>query len=1654
MHDNRVKPNNNDWRELKLFISSTFVDMQAERDYLIRFIFPKVRQELLKKRIHFIDIDLRWGISNEDDIIGACRAIIDDSDMFLGIIGGRYGFIPEKRDQKISVTDDEISYTIQNASKYTNRNFLFLMRSEDTTLSMHEEYTRQFREIKGGEEEEKLILLKKKIIQSGLNFSNYHAVWDDIKHSLINLNEFGQLVYNNIHNFVEQNYPDCININDKNYNEDDVVTEQFIAQRTQYFVDEGLNDILRNITTMAIERKNGNVIYLTGSCGIGKTAILCNLVKSMRVLKNICVIPHFIGVLASSSEITGTMKRICKLLSNEIQIFDPIPEDINELKLYFNNLLHKLDKTKHYILVIDALNQLIPSHNAHMLTWIPEILPQHVTLILSTSDEEIAGTIVKRWPSASRVSMTGMNEVAKINFINYFLSRYQKRLSNESLSCLISKDSAHIPLYLNTIIEELRIYGYHDSILKFINTLPNDSVSLFEWIIQIRIAKSREFVDERGNCISEQLIRNLLIYLFISQSGLSENELSEILIDNDVLGNVPALLRQLRSFLSYRGNSLTFYHDDFRKAVYNAYINNSELNSFHDNLAEYFSNKADSNGNLSWCGKEVRYYKETIFHYIQSRNGSKLSFLIKSNFLKSYIKLDTPVQCMLVLKSIIDFFNSIEGNYWNEVVHCMSLYAEVYEKTTSAIQDRSHLLEHAISQEDDKEVQTILAGFANEPMCTPITLAIKTLYSASGQEDKAQSLKLDPYITISLNNTTKPLYFSYEGIVAQNNEIIKKSTELLVEEKNTFSNPIPTYNEKSTHKFSKKIFKSHVAIPAFETFALMATGEKSYFIIFVYMAILFSLNKYVSKWIGPLSKNLIDYILLYLLPVILYFFTWCVLSSILEKQARVVNDEMISLYKNNSEKANIYSQLNLARHCRLLRESDIKSDSFDTSLVDFFVHSLSEHIDKGCYNEAGLLVMCCINTYENIFLDIISFLKKLPKNTLDKILYEMNNYLKFVFNPFFYLKFILLLYNYSPPVEILQTALALQNDVKRPKKVANLLKDVDSEILAKCILRSQNIPRKSAAGKNFEKIKSFLKSLFVKEPVPFSLIEFLGKIPFLILILFGLSVFKYIHLFAGLFLLSLFIIPLKYLFSSYINNEYIPKKIDNYEKNILSQISDFDSGTHKEGTKEGNVIEKLNELKKRSIGTASLETALIQGILSGKIDPVRILPFFSEETIIRVWSCLLREDFYQERQQLLSLLTYKGSVISAVLKNLNHTGIELLKYPNETIHKKQWSRMINQLPILPSVGGFTILSFLACIMSLSFIYIFSDLWLQKVIIERGKFVLLVTAGITVLPAIIFAITYLEDYFDIDMDGIFILVVGIPILPIIIIFDEPEIINYLLTAEKFIYLFIPILSISLTYKSVNIFCGRQVIYPNLKQRIFMKTKAIMIFVTGCVVIAVAYLLMIYPLSIFNNDLSPKPEESEISALKNYSQIVKLDINSGKSSATLISDFLINPWEDNTLEYRNDLLNTINFGILCCKTGAALIKFGYHTQGQRCFHYAISYTGIAHQEIVSINGRTKTIYLDINYNQVPVKEVITYIHPDGQAYSLGLQTGDIIQEIDNVPVSCREDVLELMSKEDKDSKIKVLITRNKIQKVYYAKPGLLGVILEPINSNYIK
>ncbi len=47
------------------FISSTFVDFQAEREHLVKHVFPQLELLCQDRWTYFAPVDLRWGITDE-----------------------------------------------------------------------------------------------------------------------------------------------------------------------------------------------------------------------------------------------------------------------------------------------------------------------------------------------------------------------------------------------------------------------------------------------------------------------------------------------------------------------------------------------------------------------------------------------------------------------------------------------------------------------------------------------------------------------------------------------------------------------------------------------------------------------------------------------------------------------------------------------------------------------------------------------------------------------------------------------------------------------------------------------------------------------------------------------------------------------------------------------------------------------------------------------------------------------------------------------------------------------------------------------------------------------------------------------------------------------------------------------------------------------------------------------------------------------------------------------------------------------------------------------------------------------------------------------------------------------------------------------------
>jgi hypothetical protein len=102
--DTSARPTAGRSRTFRLFVSSTFQDLRAERNALHAHVFPRLRELCRRHDCRFQAIDLRWGVSSEAALdqqtmticlreIERCHRVTPRPN-FLVLLGDRYGWRP------------------------------------------------------------------------------------------------------------------------------------------------------------------------------------------------------------------------------------------------------------------------------------------------------------------------------------------------------------------------------------------------------------------------------------------------------------------------------------------------------------------------------------------------------------------------------------------------------------------------------------------------------------------------------------------------------------------------------------------------------------------------------------------------------------------------------------------------------------------------------------------------------------------------------------------------------------------------------------------------------------------------------------------------------------------------------------------------------------------------------------------------------------------------------------------------------------------------------------------------------------------------------------------------------------------------------------------------------------------------------------------------------------------------------------------------------------------------------------------------------------------------------------------------------------------------------------------------------------------------
>jgi hypothetical protein len=139
---------------LRLFVSSTFRDMQAERNILARLVLPRQRSMLAARDVSLQEVDLRWGVtramSGDGGAVAIClRELAGCSPLIVGMVGRRAGWIPshevvlafdanfaEQLVPATSMTEIELRYAVHLTGPAAKTLIPVMIRSDSLSRSI------------------------------------------------------------------------------------------------------------------------------------------------------------------------------------------------------------------------------------------------------------------------------------------------------------------------------------------------------------------------------------------------------------------------------------------------------------------------------------------------------------------------------------------------------------------------------------------------------------------------------------------------------------------------------------------------------------------------------------------------------------------------------------------------------------------------------------------------------------------------------------------------------------------------------------------------------------------------------------------------------------------------------------------------------------------------------------------------------------------------------------------------------------------------------------------------------------------------------------------------------------------------------------------------------------------------------------------------------------------------------------------------------------------------------------------------------------------------------------------------------------------------------------------------------------------------------
>lgn len=531
-----IRPDN---RRVRVFLSSTFSDMHSERNHLVKKVFPMIKVACRRRNIDFSVVDLRWGITEEESKTGRVIEIcIDEIErtrpFFIGLLGGRYGWVPEEAefeangrlaqkypwirdcmDDRMSITEIEMQHGALKSPGQTNA--LFFIRREDTIASGNTETDR----IKAA----KLRRLKAAIRKAGAAGLCFTAEYATVK-------DLGSRLYIAMMARIDEMFPE------------EAADPNTLTDQRQRAIEAELRKAYTHshVPVVITDIEDMDRHYLiTGRSGIGKSAFVANWnagITNDRGTEGIYL--HEEGCSYMYDDTPGD--------AGEDKLFIPvirtyIDNDINTIDKCFRQLLRRLshiyptlsadaalapedemtdlatefaeaDFTDRIIWMVDGIERLI-GEEQDPVAWINR-LPDNITLIATTASEDIAlQANMMEQEELRPLSATDVTDIVERR-----LAEHAKKLLEKQRMHIANSTILRTPSLLMMFLQELQEFGIYEELNSHIDHLlsADDETAFLN-----RILDSIESVHSR------ETVSNVLSLLVTATCGLPESGLIEAL---------------------------------------------------------------------------------------------------------------------------------------------------------------------------------------------------------------------------------------------------------------------------------------------------------------------------------------------------------------------------------------------------------------------------------------------------------------------------------------------------------------------------------------------------------------------------------------------------------------------------------------------------------------------------------------------------------------------------------------------------------------------------------------------------------------------------------------------------------------------------------------------------------------------------------------------------------------------------------------------------------------------------------------------------------------------------------------------------------------------------------------------------------------------